>query len=61
MKPRPLIRRNGSGVPHELGTWHVRLLWEPRDLWLGAYRDTANRRLYVCVLPCLPIVIERSA
>lgn len=40
--------------------WTVRLLWEPRDFWLGAYHDPAKRRLYICVLPCLPVVIERT-
>lgn len=47
--------------PVTLREWRVRVLWEPRDLWLGVYRDTAKRRLYICVLPCLPIVIERPA
>jgi hypothetical protein len=36
----------------------VTLRWEPRDLWVGAYwkRDSVVT-LYVCLLPCLPIVI----
>lgn len=46
--------------PRTLRAWRVRLMWEPRDLWLGAYRDTARCRLYVCLLPCLPVVIERT-
>jgi hypothetical protein len=47
--------------PVTLGEATVRLLWEPRDLWLGVYRDPTKRRTYICLLPCLPIVIERPA
>lgn len=36
----------------------VRLYFEPRDLWIGAYRDTAKRLLYVCPLPCLVVLIR---
>lgn len=43
-----------------LGTWKVRLMWDPRDLWVGVYRDTSRRRTYVCLVPCLAIVIERT-
>jgi hypothetical protein len=38
----------------------ARLVWEPRDLWLGVYRDPTRHRVYVCLVPCLPIVLERS-
>lgn len=31
---------------------------EPRDLWLGLYADTARRRLYICVVPCVALVLE---
>jgi hypothetical protein len=44
-------------------TLDVELLIEPRDLWVGAYwrlqsrrRDT-RLRVYVCLVPCLPLVI----
>lgn len=36
----------------------VQIKYEPRDLWIGAYRDPANRRIYVCIVPCLPFVIH---
>lgn len=36
----------------------IRLYFEPRDLWIGAYRDTAKRLLYVCPLPCLVVLIR---
>lgn len=49
-------------------TINARLLFEPRDLWIGVYWnkvssiESAYRRLdlYVCILPMLPIkfVIE---
>jgi hypothetical protein len=41
----------------------VRLLWEPRDLWVGVYwtvdREATYPRLrvYVCLLPTLPILV----
>lgn len=40
----------------------VRLLWEPRDMWIGVFTNRANgfRLVYVCLLPCLPIVLAWS-
>jgi len=37
----------------------IRLLFEPRDLWVGVYWDLRPKelRIYVCFLPCLPILI----
>jgi hypothetical protein len=35
----------------------LRLIWEPRDLWIGLYWE-GNRndwRAYLCLFPCLPI------
>jgi hypothetical protein len=36
----------------------VRVLWEPRDAWVGVFTNRAHeyRLIYVCLLPCLPIV-----
>ena len=39
----------------------VRVKFEPRDIWLGLFVDTAKRRLYVCLLPCLPVIIDVSS
>ena len=47
---------------------HVRFV--PRDLWIGVYvgpwersveraGDYRKRSVYVCLVPCLPIVITR--
>lgn len=33
-------------------------IWEPRDLWVGAYWDAseyASLFLYICIIPCLPL------
>ena len=46
---------DGKGYSIKLS---VKLLWEPRDLWVGIYwtRDGADHLfVYVCVLPALPI------
>lgn len=40
------------------GERRVRVMFEPRDLWLGVFVDTAKKRIYVCLLPCLPVVIS---
>jgi hypothetical protein len=45
----------------------ARLLWEPRDVWLGVYWNRvragapADRFLliYVCVIPCIPLAFAR--
>jgi hypothetical protein len=36
----------------------LRVKFEPRDLWLGVFVDTDRRRLYVCLVPCLPIIFD---
>jgi hypothetical protein len=36
----------------------VRFLFAWYDLWIGAYWDRANRRLYVLPLPMLGVVVE---
>lgn len=49
--------------------WHIRLLWEPRDLWIGVYwtrRDPdpwnkSDLLIYICGLPCLPVLLTRHA
>ena len=46
--------------------WHhvirVKLKFEPRDLWLGLYVDTKSwpmlLSLYLCLIPCLPVLIQ---
>jgi hypothetical protein len=30
-----------------------KIYFEPRDLWVGMYVDTAKRTVYVCPLPTL--------
>jgi hypothetical protein len=36
----------------------IRPLFAWYDLWIGAYWDRQNRRLYVLPLPCVGVVIQ---
>jgi hypothetical protein len=36
----------------------VRLLFEPCDLWIGAYWDRKRRRLYLLPVPCFGLVLQ---
>jgi hypothetical protein len=36
----------------------IRFLFAWYDLWIGAYWDRANRRLYVLPIPCLGVVLD---
>lgn len=41
----------------------IRLLWEPRDIWIGVYWNTNGTKelfIYICLLPCLPLRIHRQ-
>lgn len=48
--------------------WRCRVLWEPRDLWIGVYWDkrpfsaygVQRIDLYICLLPMLPIHVSGS-
>lgn len=35
----------------------MRFKFVPRDCWIGVYWD--DKRIYICILPCLPLVIDR--
>lgn len=37
----------------------LRFAWY--DLWVGAYVDRDNRRLYVCPLPCVLLTFSRRS
>jgi hypothetical protein len=47
-------RRRGEAYSCRLS---IRVLFEPRDLWLGAYwkRGYNDLQVYLCLLPMLPI------
>jgi hypothetical protein len=49
---------DGTGYSRKLS---FRLLWEPRDVWIGAYWNRMGLDewvIYVCLLPCLPILVH---
>jgi hypothetical protein len=45
--------------------WTLRLLWEPRDMWIGVFWNHVRAGgpedrfmfIYVCLVPCLPVVL----
>lgn len=44
--------------------WSVRLLWEPRDLWIGVFWEKSpvglvdrSVKVYLCLVPCLPVLV----
>lgn len=45
------------------GRFTIRLLWEPRDAWVGVFWNHAQvgagrfLLVYVCLVPCLPLVL----
>jgi hypothetical protein len=40
--------------------FRIRPLFAWYDLWIGAYWDRGNRRLFVMVLPTIGFVIDRG-
>ncbi len=38
----------------------IKILFDPRDLWIGVYWDKVGyvTRIFVCIIPCLPILFE---
>jgi hypothetical protein len=45
----------------QLYTWSI--CYEPKDWWVGLYLDknngTDSQRIYLCIVPCFPVVICR--
>lgn len=39
----------------------VRLAFEWRDIWVGMFLDPAKHRAYLCLLPCVPIILSWGA
>lgn len=44
--------------PSREKTMNVRPIFAWYDLWIGAFWDQKNRRLYILPIPCLGIVIQ---
>jgi hypothetical protein len=48
------------GVIGQLTGVHFRMEFKWFDVWVGAFIDHENHRLYICPLPCVVFVWERS-
>ncbi len=53
---QPIGAADFRGPTVSLGTVWFGLVFDPRDLWVGAYVDTRRRRLYVLPLPTVGLV-----
>lgn len=48
--------------------WTARILWEPRDLWIGLYWNRERHGgfiaevldFYICIVPCFPVRLTRT-
>lgn len=49
--------------------WTVRVIFEPRDLWIGVFWEGKSKftavgihmfRVFICLIPCFPIVIAKQ-
>lgn len=40
----------------------ARIFFEPRDIWVGVFWDRRDDglRLYICIVPCVPILLTFS-
>jgi hypothetical protein len=38
--------------------WHFKFVLDWRDLWVGAFWDQQNQKLYILPLPCIGIVLN---
>lgn len=38
----------------------IQIFFEPRDLWIGVFWDRrpSELRLFICFIPCIPILIK---
>lgn len=53
---------DGKGYDNKVS---AKIIWEPRDLWLGLYWDVTRLgasfqaiKLYLCIVPCLPLRVH---
>jgi hypothetical protein len=42
----------------KIKSWSVNLIFAWYDLWIGAYWDKKQRRLYILPIPCVGVVIQ---
>jgi hypothetical protein len=53
----PVIIRDFRRAPRLPQRRRLRLLWEPRDMWVGVYREPARRRTYICPIPGVVLLL----
>ena len=47
-----------SHTEHRRRWLHVSVKFEPRDLWFGVFVDAEGARVFVCLIPTLPLIFE---
>lgn len=52
------VRLSKNGTTDENREIIFSLLFEPCDLWIGAFWDRKSRKLYILPVPCIGVVIQ---
>jgi hypothetical protein len=52
----PGIRKGLLMLPNPDLQIGIHFKWQ--DMWIGAYVDSDNKILHICILPCLPVSIR---
>jgi hypothetical protein len=55
--PKPALKPTKDKVLYERGRFRLSYAWY--DLWVGAFVDTKQQRVYICLFPGLLITISK--
>lgn len=53
----PWMVRDAMRAPKLPARRRLRVMWEPRDMWVGVYREPSTRRTYICLVPAVVLVL----